>query len=152
MSNERQITGNIGLFHVARELSRAGWNTMLTSRNARGADLYAASADESTVHPIQIKTHGAAPQDTRLGLTPEKLVTPWWVIVVFAKSPKIASYVFSLQEIFELKMRDPGTRSQKPEHERLFWFHRRYYTPDGPFEIRDARNGWHRLGAPRPDL
>lgn len=50
-----QLTGNAGLYHVARELSRRGWHVMPTVRNAQGADLYAASADERIVIPIQSK-------------------------------------------------------------------------------------------------
>lgn len=122
---------------------------MPTVRNARGADLFAASEDERTIHPIQVKAHSGTPQDTRLGLSPEKLVTPWWVFVVFARTPQIACYVISLEEILAHKMRDPGTRSEKPEEERLFWFHRKFYTPGGQFEMKDALNGWHRLGMPR---
>ncbi|MDP1669687.1 hypothetical protein [Phaeovulum sp.] len=148
MSNDKQITGNIGLYHVARELSLAGWNVMPTVRNARGADLYAASDDEKTIQPVQVKAHSAKPQDTPLGLNPEKLVTPWWVFVVYARTPEIACYVFSLDEILERKSRDPGTRSGKPESERNFWFNRKYYTPGGECEIRQALNGWHRLGSP----
>lgn len=149
MSNNKQITGNIGLYHVARELSLAGWNVMPTVRNARGADLYAASEDERTIHPIQVKAHSGTPQDTPLGLRPEKLVTPWWVLVVFARTPEIKCFVFSLEEILARKTRDPGTRSEKTEQERNFWFHRKFYTPGGQGEIREALNGWHRLGIPR---
>lgn len=82
MANDRQITGNIGVHHVARELSRLGWNVILTVRNARGADLYAVSQCETIVHPIQVKAHSAEPNDTQLGLNPEALVTPWWNLIV----------------------------------------------------------------------
>ena len=152
LSNNKQITGNIGLYHVARELSLAGWNVMPTVRNARGADLYAASADERTIHPVQVKAHSDTPQDTKLGLAPEKLVTPWWVFVVYARTPDIACYVFALDEIFELMSRDPGTRSGKAEKERNFWFNRKYYTPGGESEKKEARNGWNCLGSPRYDF
>lgn len=150
MSNDKHITGNIGLYHVARALSIAGWNVMPTVRNARGADLYAASADERTIHPVQVKANGAMPQDILLGLDPQRLVTPWWVFVIHARTPEITCYVFSLEEILARMKRDPGTRSGKPEHERQFWFNRKYYTPGGTDEIREARNAWHRLGSPRP--
>jgi len=149
LSNDKQITGNIGLYHVARELSLAGWNVMPTARNARGADLFAASEDERLVWPLQVKTHGGKPQDTPLGLNPEKLVTPWWVFVVLARTPGIACYLFSLEEILERKVQDSGTRSGKPEHERNFWFHRKYYTPGDEDEVKEALNAWHRLGVAR---
>jgi len=149
VSNDKQITGNIGLYHVARELSREGWNVMPTMRNAKGADLLAVSEDERTVHPIQVKAHSAKPLDVSLGLHPEQYVTPWWVFVAFARSLEPVCYVIRLSEILSLKTRDPGTRSVKAEHERLFWFHRRYYTPGSSHELVGARNAWHLLGPAR---
>lgn len=149
MSNNKQITGNIGLYHVARELSLAGWNVMPTVRNARGADLYAASEDEEIIWPIQVKAHSYAPQDTLLGLKPEKIVTPWWVFVVYARTPQISSYVFSLKDMLDGKTQDPGTRSRKPEDERKYWFHRKNYTPGNQYEVTAALNAWHLLGLPR---
>jgi hypothetical protein len=149
LSNDKQITGNVGVFHTARELSRAGWNIMLTVRNAKGADLFAISADERIMHPIQVKAHAKKPQDTPLGLRPESYITPWWVFVAFALTPEPVCYVISLEEIRERMGRDPGTRSGKLESDRLFWLHRRYYTPGSEAELIEARNAWHRLGEPR---
>lgn len=148
MSNTKQITGNIGLYHVARELSRAGWNVMPTVRNAKGADLYAASEDELIIHPVQVKSHSGLPQDTQLGLYPERLVTPWWVFVIHARTPDMTCYVLSLAEIRDRMKRDPGTRSLKPEQERAFWLDRRFYTPGSDRDMTEARNAWHRLGQP----
>ncbi len=149
MSNIKQITANIGLYHVARELSLAGWNVMPTVRNARGADLYAASENEQVIHPIQVKAHSGKPQDTSLGLHLEKLVTPWWVFVVLARTEEINCYVLTLSEVLQHVSRDPGTGSGKPEHERRFWLHRKYYTPGNREEMKEALNGWGRLGTPR---
>ena len=149
MSNTRQIVGNIGLYHVARELSRAGWNVMPTVRNAKGADLYACSEDERTILPMQVKAHSAIPQDTSLGLNPERLVTPWWVFVVNVRSDEITCYILTLDEIWQRMSRDPGTRSLKPESERTFWLHRRFYNPGSSDEMVEAKNAWYRLGTPR---
>ena len=38
MSNV-QVTGNVGMYFAAYQLSRQGWNVMPTARNARGIDL-----------------------------------------------------------------------------------------------------------------
>lgn len=150
LANLKQITGNIGLYHVACELSRAGWNVMPTARNARGADIYAASEDERIIHPIQIKAHSAKPADTQMGLHPERLVTPWWVFVAHARSPTdICCYVVTLDEVRKLIRRDPGSRTEKPEHECVFWFDRRFYTPGSDRELTRCKNAWHRLGIPR---
>lgn len=149
MSSEKQLTGNIGLYHVARELSLIGWNVMLTVRNARGADLYASSADERTIHPVQVKAHSGKPEDTSFGLHPERLVTPWWIFVVYTRTPAITCYLLSLDEIRQRIARDPGTRSQKPEKDRIFWLHRSYYTPGSKNELIEYRNAWDRLGEAR---
>lgn len=149
MSNERQITANIGVYHVARELSRMGWNVMLTVRNARGADMFAVSEDERILHPNQVKAHAAKPQDMSLSLQPKKHVTPWWVFVAFARSTEPTCYVISLDEIRARMGRDPGSRSGKAEHERSFWIDRRYYTPGSDREMLEARNAWSRLGQAR---
>lgn len=149
LSNIRQITGNVGLFHVARELSREGWNVMLTSRNTRGADLYACSEDERTIHSIQVKTHSGKPLDTHLGLHPERFVTPWWIIVVYAHTPsQTACYLLKLDEIRQVMGRDPGTRSGKPEHERACWLNKRFYSPGSDGEMTAFKNAWDRLGSP----
>ncbi|MGE4323605.1 MAG: hypothetical protein AB7E60_11320 [Sphingobium sp.] len=146
MSNDRQLIGNAGIYHVARELSRYGWNVMLTVRNARGADLYAISRCEAVAHSIQVKAHSGKPNDVRLGLTPETLVTPWWVFVSSAQTHAPASYVLPLEEIRARMTRDPGTRSGKAE--RAFWFDRRYFTPGSDRELTEAREAWDRLGDP----
>lgn len=53
---KHQMTGNAGLFHIAWEMTRRGWNLMPIVRNDRGADLYAAPVDdEDPVIPIQSK-------------------------------------------------------------------------------------------------
>ncbi|WP_298400396.1 hypothetical protein [Sphingobium sp.] len=148
MSNNRQLTGNAGVYHVARDLSRHGWNVMLTVRNARGADLYAVSQCERIAHPIQVKAHAGRPNEVRLGLAPELLVTPWWVFVADALSDRPISYLVPLDEIRQRMIRDPGTRSGKPEAERAWWFDRRFFTPGSDRELMDAREAWERLGDP----
>ena len=80
-----QLTGNAGLYHVARELSRRGWHVMPTVRNARGADLYAASDDELRVLPIQSKALSKrAP--VPLGGSLDRLCSRWWVITINANT------------------------------------------------------------------
>src|SRR3546814_12833173 len=73
-----QLTGNVGLYHVARELSRRGWHVLPPVRNARGADLYAASDDEARLLPLQSKALSErAPVPLRGSLDP--LWPPGWV-------------------------------------------------------------------------
>jgi hypothetical protein len=51
-----QIVGNVGLYHVCRQLSLSGWNAMPTARNARGIDVLIYNQNASTTHSIQVKT------------------------------------------------------------------------------------------------
>ena len=50
------ITGNTGMYFVAYQLSRRGWNVMPTSRNARGIDLLAYDGSARKFLGLQIKT------------------------------------------------------------------------------------------------
>jgi hypothetical protein len=56
---------------------------MPTVRNARGADLYAASEDESRVLPIQSKALSKR-NPVPLGGNLDKLCSGWWVITINA--------------------------------------------------------------------
>lgn len=149
MANDKHITRSVGVNHVVRELSLVGWNVKPAGRNAEGAHLYVSSADERTIHPVKVRTHGRKPEDTSLGVDPERLVTPWWIIVSYALTPEITCYVLSLDELRQLSTRDSGVRTKKPEEERLLWLHRQYYSLGSYQELIEARNAWHRLGLPR---
>lgn len=35
-----QVTGNAALHYAAWQLSRRGWNVLMTARNSKGSDLY----------------------------------------------------------------------------------------------------------------
>ena len=51
-----QLVGNVGLFYVCYQLSLRQWNTMPTSRNAKGVDIIIYSQDGITKHTIQVKS------------------------------------------------------------------------------------------------
>src|SRR3546814_3956478 len=92
-----QLTGNVGLYHVARELSRRGWHVMPTVRNARGADLYAASDDEARVLPIQSKALSKrAP--VPLGGSLDRLCSHWWVVTINANTDRKSTRLNSSHE------------------------------------------------------
>lgn len=42
-----QVTGNAALHYAAWQLSRRGWNVLLTARNSKGSDLYCANDAET---------------------------------------------------------------------------------------------------------
>src|SRR3546814_2578958 len=97
-SSDLQLTGNVGPYHVARELSRRGWHVMPTVRNARGADLYAASDDEARVLPIQSKALSKrAP--VPLGGSLDRLCSHWWVVTINANTASPTCFVLTLDEV-----------------------------------------------------
>ncbi len=131
---KHQMTGNAGLFHVAWELTRRGWNVMPTVRNARGADLYAAPVDdEDAVIPIQSKAL-SKPDPVPLGGNLDKLRSRWWIITVGANDADPVCYIMTLDEVKALA--DANTNK---EGRVSCWLSRKNY--DKP-EFREA---WDRL-------
>ena len=132
---KHQMTGNAGLFHIAWELTRRGWNVMPTVRNARGADLYASPVDaEDMVISIQSKAlskRAAVP----LGLDLDRLRSRWWIITVGVSSDNPVCFLLALDEIKSLASRDKGKAQ-------AYWLEAKSY--DKP-EFREA---WHRLDQP----
>lgn len=134
---KHQLTGNSGLYHVARELSRRGWHVMPTVRNARGADLYAASSDESRVLPIQSKALSKR-DPVPLGGSLENLRSRWWIITINATSDLPTCFVMTLDEV-----KAAAHRGVSPKTEKIsYWLQPKMYCLD---EYREA---WHRLGDP----
>lgn len=134
VSNAAQITGNCALYHVAAKLSRLAWAVSMTTRNARGADMFAVNADESVVHPIQSKglsKKSAVP----LGTSLERLRSRWWVITVGAASDTPVCYVMTLDEVKERASRDNGKN-------RAFWLEAKNYM------LPEFEEAWDRLGDP----
>jgi len=130
-----QLTGNSALYRAARELSRRGWHVAITSRNARGAALYAASADEATVHPVQSK--GLAKRmPVPLGNSLDSLRSDWWVITTFANDASPVCYVMTLDEV---KARAKCNRAGAEA----------YWLQPPAYDAPEFREAWHRLGDPR---
>jgi hypothetical protein len=131
-----QLTGNAGLYHVARELSRRGWHVMPTVRNAKGADLYAASADELRVLPIQSKAL-ARRSPVPLGNSLDRLCSNWWIITINANSYAPRSFVMTIDEV-----KSSAHRGVNAAGAISYWLQPKMYCLD---EFEDA---WHRLGSP----
>lgn len=129
---KQQMTGNAGLFHIAWELTRRGWNVMPTVRNARGADLYAAPLDdEDAVIPIQSKALSKR-ASVPLGLNLDNLRSRWWIITVGASTDDPTCYILTLDEVKARASRDNGKN-------RAYWLEPKNY------EIDVFREAWHRL-------
>lgn len=130
-----QLTGNSGLYHVARELSRRGWHVMPTVRNARGADLYAATDDEARVLPIQSKALSKrAP--VPLGTSLENLRSFWWIITVNANTAAPTCFVMTLDEV-----KAAAHRGEK-DGRISFWLQPKAYS------LPEYQEAWDRLGDP----
>ncbi|MBX7133438.1 MAG: hypothetical protein K1X67_12260 [Fimbriimonadaceae bacterium] len=131
-----QLTGNAGLYHVARELSRRGWHVMPTVRNARGADLYAVSDDESRVLPIQSKALSKrAP--VPLGGSLDTLRSTWWIVTINANTASPTCYVLTRDEVKAAAHKGvsaTGTVS--------FWLQPKSYA------LPAYEEAWERLGEP----
>lgn len=136
-----QLTGNAGLYHVARELSRRGWHVMPTVRNARGADLYAASDDEATVLPIQSKALSKR-DPVPLGGSLDTLRSPWWIITIRANTAAPTCYVLTMEEVKALAHRGVSPTTGKVS----YWLQPKSYCQP---EYEEA---WHRLGNPSGNL
>ena len=124
-SVRHQLTGNAGLYHVARELSRRGWHVMPTVRNARGADLYAASDDERRVLAIQSKALSER-DPVPLGASLDTLRSRWWVITIHANTASPICFVMTLSEV-----KDAAHRGESPATGKAsYWLQPKAYTLD----------------------
>ena len=109
---------------------------MPTVRNARGADLYAASDDEVRVVPIQSKALSKRAH-VPLGRSLDSLMSPWWVITVRANSDRPTCYVLTLEEV-----KAAAHRGENANGLVSYWLQPRSYI------VVDFEEAWHRLGDP----
>lgn len=109
---------------------------MPTMRNARGADLYAASENESRVIPIQSKALSKkAP--VPLGASLDSLRSDWWVITLNANTASPTCYVLTRDEVKTAAHRGvnaSGTVS--------------YWLPPKAYVLPEYLEAWDRLGSP----
>lgn len=129
-----QLTGNAGLYHVARELSRRGWHVMPTVRNARGADLYATLDDETKVLAIQSKALSKK-SPVPLGNSLDNLRSKWWIITLNANSFNPTCYVMTLEEV-----KASAHTGVSPKTGKLsYWLQYKSYS------LPEYEEAWHRL-------
>lgn len=133
---KHQLTGNAGLHFAAFQLSRRGWNVMLTTRNSRGADLYAASEDERVVLPIQSKALSKK-DPVPLGGSLDNLRSQWWVITVGANSSMPTCYIMTLYEV-----KAAAHVGKNATGKASCWL------PPKSYDLDAYRDAWDRLGSP----
>lgn len=78
--NDKQLTGNIGLFYACYCLSWYGWNAMPTIRNAKGADIFIVSQDGKKLG-IQVKALSEKP-DVFIGENYDDPTVDFWVVLM----------------------------------------------------------------------
>jgi len=131
-----QLTGKAGLYHVARELSRRGWHVMPTVRNARGADLYAASDDESRVLPVQSKALSKK-DPVPLGGSLDTLRSDWWVVTIHANTAAPTCYVLTKDEVKAAAHRGMSETGKVS-----------YWLQPSSYALPQYQEAWDRLGSP----
>lgn len=109
---------------------------MPTVRNARGADLYAASDDESRVLPIQSKALSKR-DPVPLGGSLDTLRSQWWVITINANSDSPTCYVLTLDEV-----KAAAHRGINGSGKVSYWLQPKAYA------AAEYEEAWHRLGTP----
>ena len=132
---KHQLTGNAGLYRIAWELSRRGWNVLPTVRNARGADLYAVCEDETRIIAVQSKALSKR-ADVPLGGSLEALRSMWWIVTLNANSDEPSCFILNLDEV-----KANAVSNTNKEGKVSYWLPSRFFMND---IYKDA---WHRLDA-----
>lgn len=109
---------------------------MPTVRNARGADLYAASEDESRVLPIQSKALSKR-NPVPLGGSLDTLSSMWWVITVNANSASPTCYIMKLDEV-----KAAAHRGENASGKVSYWLQPKSYA------LAEYHEAWERFGVP----
>jgi len=129
---DTQLVGNIGLYYCCYKLSLMGWNVMPTSRNARGIDVVAYSADASRFKGFQVKTLSKR-SSVPLGKSLDKVMGDYWLVINNAASSPIA-FVLTPEEVMA------GAKSNERDGKKTFWL-------DPPrYDLPQYREAWSRIG------
>src|SRR6056297_2675194 len=106
-----QANGNAAMHYAAWQLSRKGWNVMLTARNAKGSDLFCAYDDAAVIFGVQSKglsKRSSLPCGTNL----DNLRSDWWIITINAKSESPTCFILALEEIKSLCVQSDPSNSK----------------------------------------
>ncbi|MBB2685234.1 UNVERIFIED_ORG: hypothetical protein GGD47_002822 [Rhizobium etli] len=134
-----QGTGNAALHYAAWQLSRKGWNVMLTARNSKGSDLFCSNDAEAVMFGVQSK--GLTKRDpVGVGRNLDSLRSDWWIITIKAKTDAPVGFIMTLQEVKDLAYHSDPTKSRNGASS--IWLQPAAY--DRP-EFREA---WHRFETP----
>lgn len=119
-----QITGNIGMYYVAYELSRLGWNVLPTSRNAYGVDIviYDQSAQKtSTIQVKSLSKRNAVP----IGSSLTNLIAKYLVVVRDVQQANPTVYVAEIDDKLKASITPNFTRDG--QHKKVYWLEYKVY-------------------------
>src|SRR5436305_6012222 len=133
MNLNPQIIGNVGLYFCCFRLSLLGWHVMPTARNARGVDIVAYTADASRFVGIQVKALSKR-NPVPLGLSLERCIGDFWIIVNRITSETPAAFVLKPMEVKEMAHR--GEKDGRVS----FWLQPNSY------EQPQFKEAWERIG------
>lgn len=97
MKPSNQITGNVGMYYTCFKLSQLGLNVMPTSRNAKGPDVVAYTADGCRFFTFQVKAMSKL-ANINLGASLESVRSSWWV-VIFGVNKEAQSLILTPDEV-----------------------------------------------------
>jgi hypothetical protein len=132
-SLDPQITGNAGLYYCCYHLTLLGWNVMPTARNARGIDIVAYSRDASRFVGVQVKALSKR-NPVPLGLSLDKCMGDFWIIVNRVASDTPAAFVMLPSEVRELAHR--GEKDGRIS----------YWLQPASYDRPEFREAWPRIG------
>jgi hypothetical protein len=130
----QQVVGNVGMYFAAYRLSQMGWNVMPTSRNARGIDLLAYDAPAGRYLGIQVKALSKTKPPVPLGISIDKLMGDWWIIVTKAATSNPECFIMKPDEVRRLAHR--GEKDGRIS----YWLQPAKYHTDA------FREAWDRIG------
>jgi len=94
-----QLVGNTGLFYICYELSKKGWNCLITSRNAKGPDIIIYSQDGEKKYAIQAKSLTSRRNSVPFGSN-RNFISDYLIICVDVfNNPEI--YIFKTEDVRE---------------------------------------------------
>jgi hypothetical protein len=82
MASKQQMTGMLGVYLVAAELSRLGFIVSPTSRSARGADLLVTDQRCKRAYSVQVKSNASTFSFWNVGKSAKSSVSPTHVYVL----------------------------------------------------------------------
>ncbi|MGP8270556.1 MAG: hypothetical protein ACLQLH_10855 [Terracidiphilus sp.] len=140
MANKGQMTGMLGVYLVASELSKQGFIVSPTSRSAAGADLLVTDQACQKAWSVQVKTNSGRPNFWLVGAHAQQIKSDshMYVFVNNARGDK-PEFIVALSKHVAAKVYH-SVASKGSE-----WYS--FSTADRPTE----GEGWEQFGDPNPD-